>query len=318
MSAPIMLDLFAGAGGVTEGAEQAGIEVVWAANHWPLAVSVHKRWHPHVQHLCQDLQQANWSIAPDCDIIWASPSCVGTSEAGQPGRSKNPTVKAIHDSYRSTAWAVVDACHVKRPRAFVVENVPEFIEWDYLEEWCSCLRKQGYHLTFQVLTASCWGVPQDRRRLIIVGCLDHPITIDEPFMLEGARPPIGPCLDFEDGLWRSIRSMPAHKPKAKARAQHAHRMFKGGPCWGQHVSHRGAWAKSVAVPANTITTQNQHYLVADGAYRLWTVPETLGAMGLRRDYLDGVDRTVALIMAGNAVPPGLAAGILRQVAAAIA
>ena len=119
-------------------------------------------------------------------------------------------------------------------------------------------------------------------------------------------------------LWRSIRSMAAYKPKAKARAQHAHRMFKGEPCWGQHVSHKGAWAKSTRVPANTITTKNQHYLVCDGAYRLWTVPETLGAMGFRRDYLDGVDRTAALIMAGNAVPPGMAAGILRQVAASIA
>lgn len=317
MSAPIMLDLFAGAGGVTEGAIAAGVEVVWAANHWKLAIDVHKRWHPHIETCLQDLQQANWLLAPDCDIIWASPSCQGHSESGQPGRAKNPTIRAIHDSYRSTAWAVVDACHVKRPRAFVVENVPEFIEWDYFDEWCSCLRKQGYHLTFQVLTASHWGVPQDRRRLIIVGRLEAPLTIVEPFLLEGSKPAIGSVLDFNDGKWRSIRSMPAHKPKAKARAQHAHRMFKGGPCWGQHVSHKGAWAKSTGVPSSTITTKNQHYVVCDGGYRLWTVPETCGGMGLRRDYLEGVDRTAALIMAGNAVPPGMAEGILRQVRDAI-
>lgn len=313
-----MLDLFAGAGGVTEGAIEAGVEVAWAANHWPLAIEVHKRWHPNVAHCLQDLHQANWAAAPDCDIIWASPSCQGHSESGQPGRKKSKKVRVTHDQYRNTAWAVIEACHVKRPKVLVVENVPEFVEWDYFDEWCSCLRKQGYHLTFQVLTASCWGVPQHRRRLIIVGRLEAPLSIVEPLVLEGARPPIGPVLDFSDGTWCSISSMPTHKPKAKARAQHAQRMFKGAPCWGQHVSHKGAWAKSTHVPANTITTKNQHYLVHDGRYRLWTVPETLGAMGFRRDYLDGVDRTAALIMAGNAVPPGLAAGILRQVAASLA
>lgn len=55
------IDLFAGAGGFTIGAIAAGLDVVWAANHWPEAVAIHARNHPDAQHLCQDLHQAGWS-----------------------------------------------------------------------------------------------------------------------------------------------------------------------------------------------------------------------------------------------------------------
>ena len=44
------IDLFAGAGGFTEGADKAGIQVVWAANHWPLAIEYHLADHPCTQH----------------------------------------------------------------------------------------------------------------------------------------------------------------------------------------------------------------------------------------------------------------------------
>ena len=40
------VDLFAGAGGFSEGARMAGLEVVWAANHWPVAVEWHAANHP--------------------------------------------------------------------------------------------------------------------------------------------------------------------------------------------------------------------------------------------------------------------------------
>jgi len=55
----IAIDLFAGLGGFTEGAEQAGVKVVWTANHWSDAVEAHKRNHPDAHHVCQDLQQAD-------------------------------------------------------------------------------------------------------------------------------------------------------------------------------------------------------------------------------------------------------------------
>lgn len=75
------IDLFAGAGGFSTGATMAGVHVVWAANHWPAAVQVHANNHPDTLHVCQDLQQADWSLVPAHDLLMASPACQGHSRA---------------------------------------------------------------------------------------------------------------------------------------------------------------------------------------------------------------------------------------------
>lgn len=51
------IDLFAGAGGFSTGAQMAGVEVVWAANHWPVAVETHAANHPETAHVCQGQHQ---------------------------------------------------------------------------------------------------------------------------------------------------------------------------------------------------------------------------------------------------------------------
>ena len=70
------IDLFAGFGGSTTGLIDAGWDVVLAANHWRLALDTHELNHPDVPTLCQDLQQADFSTFPECDLVWASPSCL--------------------------------------------------------------------------------------------------------------------------------------------------------------------------------------------------------------------------------------------------
>lgn len=310
-----MIDMFAGAGGVTLGAKAAGVGVAWAGNHWQAAVDLHARRHPETVHACQDLRQFDFSRLPWCPIHWSSPACQGHSEAAQPARSKSASLSVSHDSMRATAWAVVEACAAQRPTVFVVENVPQFLEWDFLPEWESCMAKLGYSITKQVLNAASWLVPQNRKRLIIVGDQRGHLRIEEPKLDPKRRTPIGSVLDFGAGQWSEIESM--SKPAARRRLTHAHVKFGGRPCWGQHVSHRGAWGRSVELPSSTMTTKNQHWMVRDGEYRLLSVDETLGVMGFPRGYLDGVPRTAALRMAGNAVPPPMAAGILEQVAASL-
>lgn len=304
-------DLFAGAGGFSTGAAIAGLDVVFAANHWPLAVSVHQHQHPKTQHACQDLQQFDFGTVPDHEILVASPACQGHSEAGQPGRAASGTARAAHDTMRSTAWAVVSAAEAKAPRAIVVENVPEFREWRLYPAWRAALQMLGYHLTEQVLTASRWGVPQRRRRLFIVGRLDGPLTIEDPTAEE---PAIRGALDFDAGPWTRIDDVT--KPAARRRLEHARARHRR--CWGQHVSHRGAWGRSIDGPSSTVTTKNQHWLVNRDRYRLWTVAETARAMSFEADYIpDDVCRTDAIKLYGNAVPPLLAAGLLSRVAEAM-
>ena len=101
------IDLFAGAGGFSTGAEAAGVNVVWVGNHWQLAVDTHAANHPNAIHVCQDLHQADWRKVPKRDVCLASPACQGHS----PARGKE---QPHHDALRSTAWAVVSCLEYHR------------------------------------------------------------------------------------------------------------------------------------------------------------------------------------------------------------
>lgn len=165
------VDLFAGFGGFTTGATQAGAKVVWAANHWKTAVDVHALNHPETEHVCQDLMQANWAKLPEFDLLLASPACQGHSNASQPRRNEK------HEVMRQTAWAVVDCLETRHPRAFLVENVEQFLKWKLFPTWLHALETLGYQVTWQVLQASRCGVPQRRKRVIVAGSLNRAVVI---------------------------------------------------------------------------------------------------------------------------------------------
>ena len=118
-------------------AQQAGVDVVWAANHWQLAVDAHAINHPNVDHACQDLVQADWTKLPSYELLLASPCCQGYSNASQPQR------RAYHDAMRATAWAVIDCAEVTQPETILVENVPQFAKWQLFPLWMDALRVLG-------------------------------------------------------------------------------------------------------------------------------------------------------------------------------
>ena len=159
------VDLFAGCGGFTLAAESVGHRVVYAANHWQFAVDTHALNHPSVRHVCQDLRQANWLDLPAYDLLLASPSCQGHSEASQPNR------RDYHDEMRATAWSVIDCMQFTRPRFVVVENVKEFREWSLYELWLAAFAKLGYSVTVNVTNAAWFGVPQRRWRYFLTARL---------------------------------------------------------------------------------------------------------------------------------------------------
>lgn len=202
------IDLFAGAGGFTTGAEAAGCRVLWAGNHWPAAVAVHELNHPTTVHACQDLQQADWSQVPAHDILLASPACQGHSKA-------RGTEKPHHDAQRATAWAVVSAAECHRPAAVLVENVVDFAGWLLYPAWCAAMTALGYALAPQIIDAADHGVPQHRQRLFIVCTRSkHPVELKlQP------RPHTSAAgfVDFGAGRWQPLAKA-GRSPKTLARA----------------------------------------------------------------------------------------------------
>lgn len=299
------IDLFAGSGGFTTGALQAGVDVVWAGNHWKAAVECHSANHRQVQHVCQDLHQANWAQVPACDLVMASPCCQGHSNA----RGKD---SPQHDASRSTAWAVVSCCEFHQPEAFIVENVPEFTRWKLYPAWRMAVEALGYHLTENVLDAADVGLPQHRVRLFIVGAR-KPISITMPSQ---AWTPVSDVLDFGSGPWGPVLK-PRRSPATVKRWESGRMGFGRRFVMPYYSSGSGLTGRSLDRPLGTVTTKDRWALVDGDRMRMLTVAEYRRVMGFPDDYLLPVHRGQAIHLLGNAVPPPLARYVVSHVAQAL-
>jgi len=298
---PEAVDLFAGAGGFTEGATMAGVKVVWAGNHWISAVKTHQENHPGVEHVCQDLQQADWRLVPRHDILLASPACQGHSQA----RGKE---RPHHDATRSTAWAVISALEFHRPPAAVIENVKAFMKWALYPAFVQAAHALGYAVSPHLLDAAEHGVPQERVRVILV------LTRSKhPLQLQIERKPLIPVatvLDFDSGVWSPI-DKPGRAQATLARIARGRAAGLGDrfviPFYG---SGSGLTGRTIARPVGTITTRDRWALIDGGNMRMMTKEEAQACQGFRSDYILPADHKLAMHMIGNAVPPPLVADVL--------
>lgn len=295
------IDLFAGAGGFSTGAELAGAQVLWAANHWPTAVEWHTANHPGTVHACQDLQQADFRDAPAHDLLLASPACQGHSRA-------RGVEKPHHDAQRATAWAVVTCAEVHRPAVVLVENVPEFAEWVLWPAWCAAMAALGYAMQPMVIDAADHGVPQHRRRLF-VACTrsKHPVELALP---RREHTPAARVIDFSAGRWSDI-DKPGRSPAtlariAAGRAAHGHRFV--APYYG---SGSGETGRSLARPLGTITTRDRWAVIDGDRMRMLAADECRAAMGFPAGYRLPVQHRQAVHLLGNAVCPPVAADIIN-------
>lgn len=300
------IDLFAGAGGFTEGAEQAGLRVLWAANHWPLAVQYHRLNHPSASHATQDLQQADFRDAPAHDVLLASPSCVGHT----PARGKE---RPHHDNARATAWAVVTAAEVHRAPVVVVENVAAFASWVLFPAFCAAMQALGYAMAPHLLDAADFGVPQHRVRLFMVFTRSR--TPIELHLEPQPHQAIGPFIRWSDFRWSPVnkpgRSARTLSQIARGRREYGDRFVI--PYYG---SGSGETGRSLDRPIGTVTTRDRWALVDGDRMRMLQPPEYVAAMGFPSGYILPRIRSEAIHLLGNGVCPPVARELLRAVARA--
>ncbi|WP_277593652.1 DNA cytosine methyltransferase [Pseudomonas chlororaphis] len=289
------IDLFAGLGGWSTGARAAGIQVLWAANHWPDAVEWHSANHPDTQHVCQDLHQARWDQVPAHDLLLASPCCQGHS----PARGKangNPQ----HDSSRSTAWAVVSALEFHRPQFSLVENVPEFTNWALYPAWVQAVQALGYQVAPHVVDCADLGVPQHRVRLFLV------LTRSQaPLMLElHKRQHVSAAsfLDFDAGRWSMIEK-PGRAQATLDRVRNGRQRFGDRFIMPYYGKGSGTTGRDINRPIGTITTLDRWALVDGDRMRMLSANEALAAQSFPADTLRPDNHRLTMHMAGNAVPP---------------
>ncbi|KRW62362.1 DNA cytosine methyltransferase [Pseudomonas sp. TTU2014-080ASC] len=290
------IDLFAGTGGFSTGATRAGVEVVWAANHWPDAVHWHQLNHPGAQHLCQDLHQADWSMVPAHDLMLASPCCQGHSRAR--GKTHgNPQ----HDASRSTAWAVVSAAEYHRPEFILVENVPEFLGWQLYHPWEAAMNALGYSVAPHIIDAADHGAPQNRVRMFLVLAKSK-----APLMLRLQTQPHIPASTFID-LSNSNKWSPIEKPGRSAatlrRIASGRRQFGDRFIMPYYGSGSGLTGRSLNRPIGTITTRDRWAIVDGDRMRMLNRFECRAAMSFPDTYKIPDNHRLAVHMLGNAVCP---------------
>jgi DNA (cytosine-5)-methyltransferase 1 len=293
-------DLFAGLGGFTEAAIAADIDVVWAANHSPIAVQYHKLNHPETEVVCQDLQQANFYEVPKHDILLASPCCQGHT----PARGKD---QPHHDKSRSTAWAVLACAEAHREEAIVVENVKEFMDWTLYPVWKDGLHRLGYSVAEHVVDAADYGVPQHRVRAIIVATKSkNPLYLDPP---KQPHVPARSFIEWDDHKWFDIADkVQATQDRAAAgRARFGDTFLM--PFYG---SGSGKTGRSLDRPIGTITTLDRWALVRGDKMRILQPSENRAAMGMRSTLLLPKVKREAGIMIGNAVCPPKMTAFLNE------
>lgn len=298
----IAVDLFAGLGGFSTGAEHAGITTRWAANHSPDACKWFSANHPDVSVACQDLHQADFTALPAHDVLLASPACQGHARAR--GRER-----PHHDAARSTAWAVVAAAETCRPSTIMIENVPEFRSWTLYTTWRSALTTLGYALSEQVIDAADVGVPQHRRRLLVVGTRSrHPLVLPPP--PGGNQRPARSIIDLDAGTWSPV-DKPGRADATLRRIARGRARFGSTFLIAYYGSERGG--RSLDEPLGTVLTRARHAIVDGDRMRMLTVHELRTAMGFPDTYKvpDRIDLATHLL--GNAVPPPLAAWALDAI-----
>jgi DNA (cytosine-5)-methyltransferase 1 len=170
---PIGIDLFAGAGGLSLGFEQAGFDVVAAVEVDPVHAAVHKFNFPDCAVLPQsvatlsgaDIRRAAGIGDRPVDVVFGGAPCQGFSLMGQ---------RALEDPRNALVREFVRIVDELEASYFVFENVKGLTVGKhrlFLEELIAAFDELGYRvlLPWKVLNASFFGVPQNRERLILMG-----------------------------------------------------------------------------------------------------------------------------------------------------
>lgn len=170
---PIGIDLFAGAGGLSLGFEQAGFDVAAAVEIDPVHCATHKYNFPRCTTICASV--ADITGAEIRERAGIGNSEIGAVFGGAPCQGFSMIGKRVLDDPRNQlVFHYVRLVKELQPRYCVFENVKGLTigkHARFLNELIEELRSAGYEmlLPYKVLNAAEYGVPQDRRRLFLIG-----------------------------------------------------------------------------------------------------------------------------------------------------
>lgn len=167
-----LIDIFSGAGGLSCGFSMAGFKPVLGIDNDSFASKTFSKNHHGSKHICEDVEKIDFAVNSEklnlknTDIIIGGPPCQGLSLSGP---------RKLHDPRNKLFLSYVRLTEEILPKAFVLENVPGLVSLfkgkvkdAIIEEF----ENLGYSVSYKILNAADFGVPQIRKRVFFVGLLN--------------------------------------------------------------------------------------------------------------------------------------------------
>jgi len=336
-----VLDLFCGSGGLSFGFEMSKYNVVFGIDNTIDALKTFEYNHKNAKTLCADLStinpidiEKNHLKNTPIDVIVGGPPCQGFSISGK---------RDINDPRNKLYQNFVDFVEYFKPKAFVMENVPNLVSMNnglIKDEIISNFSDLGYKVSYKILTASDYNVPQNRKRVFFIGLLDNKefefpkaITEDDQVTSFDAISDL-PEYGLEDGSEYSmeIRSDYQQLMRSNSKAIYNHQItnhteatkntialvpdggnYKSLPKELQETRKVNiAWTRlNSKKPSFTIDTGHRHHFHYK-YNRVPTVREAARIQSFPDDFIFSGSKTAQEKQVGNAVPPLLSFAIAEQ------
>ena len=290
-----IVSLFSGAGGFDLGMIRAGHEIVWANDYFDDACETYRQnIGGHI--VCGDITKIDFFSVPDCDGVIGGFPCQGFSIANKKKKKEDPR-NVLYLEY-------LRALKEKRPKFFIAENVRGILSLDGGAVFNSIVQDfmdTGYKVQYQLVNASCFGVPQNRHRVFIFGVRDD-LDYVPKFAL---KPTHGKGLKPVNTIGDALAGIPEPEEDHNL-LNHVYSKFKLKN--NGYINHREVNPNK---PAPTVTARGD---TKGGAminhhpknHRRLSVRETAVVQTFPLGFEFVGNMTSAYMQIGNAVPPDLA------------
>ena len=172
------IELFSGAGGLSLGAEQAGIDVRCAVEFASSPAESFRRNHSKTTVIEEDIREVSADSIGDFSgpkIVFGGPPCQGFSTSNQKTRNKDNSNNWLFEEFLRIVQEI-------EPNVVLFENVYGITHTEkgyFCQQLRTCLRGMGYHVSEIVADAASMGVPQRRKRYFCVGGKNREIQLDK-------------------------------------------------------------------------------------------------------------------------------------------
>ena len=170
-----VISLFSGGGGIDLGFKNAGFSVAYATDNWQVACNTLALNESAKTVECIDCREIDFKNLPerlglkDIDVLVGGPPCPAYSKSRFYLKNKK---RALEDENSFTLTRYVDAINEIHPKVFFFENVFGFVYKPHKDAFTFLTERAkefGYEISFAVLNAADYGVPQIRQRFICIG-----------------------------------------------------------------------------------------------------------------------------------------------------